>query len=112
MCLYFVLFFRPFFTYWITFVHLLVMIVVSSVYGFAPYGWDYKTETALVSIRTTYTELEIIVSHWPFSRIWPTKTDMLGQIYCTFPMGNPMICSNLKCMAGQFVLLISSTAYR
>ena len=42
---------RPFFTYWITFVHILVMIVVSSVYGFAPIGLDYKTEEALVGKR-------------------------------------------------------------
>ena len=31
---------------------ILVMIVVSAVYGFAPYGWDFRSETKLVSMES------------------------------------------------------------
>jgi len=46
--LYLCVFCRPFFTYWVSFVQILVMIVVASVYGHAPYGFDFETETAVV----------------------------------------------------------------
>jgi len=41
--------YRPLFTMWITFTHILIMIVTTSIYGLAPYGFDYQTETELVS---------------------------------------------------------------
>ena len=28
---------------------------------------------------------------WPIFPIWPSKSNLLGQIYCTFPMGKPLI---------------------
>ena len=28
---------------------------------------------------------------WPIFPIWPSKSDLLGQIYCTFPMGKLLI---------------------
>ncbi|XP_065898696.1 inactive rhomboid protein 1-like isoform X2 [Dysidea avara] len=40
--------FTPWFTIWISFIHILVMIVVTSIYGLAPYGCDFKTETDLI----------------------------------------------------------------
>ena len=44
-----------------------------------------------------YAELEVAVIHWPFSifqpifTIWPSKFNLLSQIYCTFSMGKPLI---------------------
>ena len=40
--------FRPFFTYWISFVQLIVLIVGLAVYGFAPIGFTESTKEALV----------------------------------------------------------------
>lgn len=40
-------YFRPFFTYWISFVQLIVLIVGLSVYGFAPIGF---TETKIQEV--------------------------------------------------------------
>ena len=48
---------RPFFTYWVTFVQILVMIVVSAVYGFAPFGLDHQTETALVGSKYVHAHI-------------------------------------------------------
>ncbi|XP_003384540.1 PREDICTED: inactive rhomboid protein 2-like [Amphimedon queenslandica] len=39
---------RPFFAYWLMTVHILILVFSLSVYGFAPYGFDLKTERALV----------------------------------------------------------------
>ena len=40
-------------------------------------------------------ELEIALSHWPFSDqfspIRPSKSTLLGHLYCTFPMEKPLI---------------------
>ena len=62
-------------------------------------------------------ELEIAVSHWPFSNqfqdladknCWPNPeigwkvTDMLGQICCTFPMGNVV---HVTCMFQHFICM-------
>lgn len=41
-------YFRPFFTYWISFVQLIVLIVGLSVYGLAPIGFTETTKTELV----------------------------------------------------------------
>ena len=35
---------RPYFTYWLMVVHLIIMIIALSLYGFAPYGWDLKEQ--------------------------------------------------------------------
>ena len=65
--------------------------------------------------RKYYTlELEIMVGHWPFSGIWPNKSNLLGQIYYTFSMGKPIVvykCSYFYWMANQFLILISSSAH-
>ena len=37
----------------------------------------------------------------PIFSIWPSKSNLLGQIYCTFPMGKPLI---VYCIA-MFMLL-------
>ena len=52
-------------------------------------------------------EFEITVGHWPFSDQYCyfglAKSDCyIGQIYCTFPMGKPLIVF-------QFLILISSS---
>ena len=44
-------YFRPFFTYWISFVQLIVLIVGLAVYGFAPIGFTESSEEALVIIH-------------------------------------------------------------
>ena len=42
---------RPYFTYWLMTVHVIIMIVALALYGFAPYGWDLIEERA--SVRQT-----------------------------------------------------------
>ncbi len=39
---------RPYFTYWLMFVHVVIMITALAVYGFAPYGWDFIERRELV----------------------------------------------------------------
>ena len=41
---------RPYFTYWISFVQVIVLIVGLSVYGFAPIGFTETEEKRLVSL--------------------------------------------------------------
>lgn len=48
---------RPFFTYWLMFVHTLILIVSLSVYGFAPYGFDQFSERALVQQSSLVVEV-------------------------------------------------------
>ena len=54
-----------------------------------------RTEFADCTVITT--ELEIAVGRRPLAifrpicPIWLRKSDLLGQIYCTFPMENPLI---------------------
>lgn len=56
----FILFSRPFFTYWITFVHLLITILSVSIYGIAPIGFsqhetvDSVSQTCLLYISFFY----------------------------------------------------------
>lgn len=38
---------RPYFTYWLIVVHIMIMIISLAVYGFAPYGWDLQSEQAI-----------------------------------------------------------------
>lgn len=40
---------RPFFTYWITFVHLLITILAVSIYGIAPVGFSQHETVDSVS---------------------------------------------------------------
>jgi len=44
---------RPYFTYWITFVHILITLLVISTYGIAPIGFTQHVTTELVSLRAT-----------------------------------------------------------
>lgn len=39
---------RPYFTYWLMTVHVIVMIIALAVYGFAPYGWDLREQREVV----------------------------------------------------------------
>ena len=39
---------RPYFTYWLMLVHVIIMIVALILYGFAPYGWDQIEQRQLV----------------------------------------------------------------
>lgn len=41
-------FFRPYFTYWITFVHIVITLLACCTYGFAPVGFAQQTVTQLV----------------------------------------------------------------
>lgn len=43
------LFYRPFFTYWITFVHLLITILAVCIYGIAPVGFSQHETVDSVS---------------------------------------------------------------
>ena len=42
---------RPYFTYWITFVHILITLLVIGTYGIAPIGFAQHVTTELVSLR-------------------------------------------------------------
>lgn len=42
---------RPYFTYWITFVHILITLLVIGTYGIAPIGFTQHVTTELVSLR-------------------------------------------------------------
>lgn len=44
--------FRPYFTYWITFVHIVITLLACCTYGFAPVGFSQHTDTKLVSETT------------------------------------------------------------
>ena len=46
--------FRPFFTYWVTFVQIVVCIVSIAVYGFAPIGFDKSIEKKDVLVTALY----------------------------------------------------------
>lgn len=40
---------RPYFTYWITFVHIVITLLACCTYGFAPVGFAQHSKTELVS---------------------------------------------------------------
>ena len=42
---------RPYFTYWVTTVQIVIVIVSIAFYGFAPIGFSYSQRTDLVSVR-------------------------------------------------------------
>lgn len=48
------MFFRPYFTYWVTFVQLVVLIVSMSVYGLAPIGFNKAKESKDVLSTALY----------------------------------------------------------
>ncbi|KAJ7402429.1 Inactive rhomboid protein 1 [Pitangus sulphuratus] len=45
---------RPYFTYWITFVHILITLLVIGTYGIAPIGFAQHVTTDLVSLRAFF----------------------------------------------------------
>lgn len=49
-----VLFRRPFFTYWITFVHILITILAVCIYGIAPVGFSQHETVDSVSVAWLY----------------------------------------------------------
>ena len=57
---------RPFFTYWASFVHILVLIISLSVYGMAPVGSGRKNQTASVS-KSEYASLQLCRSRYKLS---------------------------------------------
>lgn len=46
--------FRPYFTYWVTFVQVVVCIVSIAVYGFAPIGLGKRVESQDVLVTALY----------------------------------------------------------
>lgn len=42
---------RPYFTYWITFVHIIITLLIICTYGIAPIGFAQHLTTALVSLN-------------------------------------------------------------
>lgn len=45
---------RPYFTYWITFVHILITLLVIGTYGIAPIGFAQHVTTELVSLGAIF----------------------------------------------------------
>lgn len=56
------MYFRPYFSYWITFVHVVITLLACCTYGFAPVGFAQHSTTELVSKLKTQT-------HWIFYMI-------------------------------------------
>lgn len=54
--------FRPFFTYWITFVHLLITALAVTIYGIAPVGFSQHETVDSVSIL--YSLLSSLQNRW------------------------------------------------
>ncbi len=46
------LFFRPFFTYWVTFVQIVIYVIAILVHGIAPVGFEESEITSEVSVIT------------------------------------------------------------
>jgi membrane associated rhomboid family serine protease len=73
---------RPYFTYWLMVVHIIVMVTALSVYGFAPYGWDQQVDrgTVLGSNLAFDTEERIVIPN-----VWggPSQQSLvlLGALY-------------------------------
>ncbi len=63
-----ILFFRPFFTYWITFVHILITILAVCIYGIAPVGFSQHETVDSVS-AATFSKVQHV---WPSSCFWPS----------------------------------------
>lgn len=58
---------RPYFSYWLMMVHVIVMIIALAVYGFAPYGWDYVQQRGTVrmtNLAFVTSEINIAGSVW------------------------------------------------
>ncbi len=58
---------RPYFTYWLMVVHVMIMVIALGLYGFAPYGWDLIEQRE--SVRQTdlsfaTTERSVVPSVW------------------------------------------------
>lgn len=73
---------RPYFTYWLMFVHIVIMIISLSVYGFAPYGWDRFTESRTIrqsNLAFETTRRNVIPSVWGGSR--QMDLVLLGALY-------------------------------
>ena len=80
----------------------------------------YVSIFSLCSSGNTNTEPEIAVGHWPFStnfRIWQSKNDLLGQIYCTFAVDELLTFPSFSKQPANFkslfqVLLILYKGFR
>ena len=46
--------YRPYFTYWATFVQILIMFIALLCYGFGPVGFTFKDQRGFVSAITTF----------------------------------------------------------
>ncbi len=73
---------RPYFTYWLLVVHTVIVIVSLAVYGFAPYGWDVKTEREIVltsNVVYSSEQKQVVRSVWG----GPRQQDLviLGALY-------------------------------
>lgn len=53
---------RPYFTYWITFVHIFITLLVISTYGIAPIGFAQHVTTELVSLRAVFLGVTVTTS--------------------------------------------------
>ena len=73
-----IFYFRPYFTYWISFVQLIVLVVGLAVYGFAPIGFTETDKEALVIIvhEIQNVFLNVSIRGTPNSHLMDTcKTD-------------------------------------
>ncbi|KAF6733723.1 Inactive rhomboid protein 1 [Oryzias melastigma] len=53
--------FRPFFTYWITFVHLVTTILAVTIYGFVPFGFSqYETVDSVLRNKGVYENVKFV----------------------------------------------------
>ena len=87
---------RPFFTYWITFVHLLITILSVCIYGIAPVGFSQHETVDSVSIHPLphHPSICSVQYHRHFSTFAVfNTTDILMHLHCSIPPTFQYICS-------------------
>lgn len=58
---------RPYFSYWLMLVHVIIMIIALALSGFAPYGWDYvqrRGTVRMTNLAFVISEINLAGSIW------------------------------------------------
>ncbi|CAG0924818.1 unnamed protein product, partial [Notodromas monacha] len=68
--------YRPYFTYWITFTQILIMIISLFSYGFGPFGFSIVEQRALVTVPSLVKQA---VDYWEPANFWlgPRAADLI-----------------------------------
>ena len=64
-----------------------------------PYNSDHIFHYInLIFTSRTWNSSRLLAIFWLICPIWPGKSNLLGQIYCTFPMGNQRVHCNVPAL--------------